>query len=338
MANTRAAHQARTRRYTAAPATGGPQRAAGTGTEHLTGRRHERRLGRRQGTAGRRATCTALRCRASASGCTSSGTARCAWTATRRARCSRSTSSPRPAPTSSRSARRSARAGATYLARTTGTPDRPRRGAHRRRRRRRRCESHRPHRRQQRPAGALLRHLHLVAGAARRRCRPGPRRDWEREAEAEAGFFGRALLEGDAVIGWMHVAPSRLTPRARCLPAGPPLPDAYLLTCSYFYDEEYLHGFQFLLQEIEASLKHRKVAALEAFGLRHARGRRRLSRLHPRTEPLQSGRARGRRLPAGAGEGRRGAVPAGPRRPGRGAAAQPAWEHVEAPAGAQPVC
>ena len=36
-----------------APATGGPQRAAGTGTEHLAGRRHQRRLGRRQGTAGR---------------------------------------------------------------------------------------------------------------------------------------------------------------------------------------------------------------------------------------------------------------------------------------------
>jgi hypothetical protein len=44
-----------------------------------------------------------------------------------------------------------------------------------------------------------------------------------------------------------------------------------VLTCSYFYDEDYLRGFQFLLQEIEASLKHRRVAALEAFGLRRAR-------------------------------------------------------------------
>jgi len=102
--------------------------------------------------------------------------------------------------------------------------------------------------------------------------RPGLRDDWEREAEAEAGFFGRALLDGDAVIGWMHAAAPRLTPRARCLPAGPPSPDAYVLTCSYFYDEEYLHGFQLLLQELEAALKHRRVAALEAFGLRHSRG------------------------------------------------------------------
>ena len=100
---------------------------------------------------------------------------------------------------------------------------------------------------------------------------PDLRLAWEQEAEAEAGFFGRALLEGDAVVGWMHAAAARLLPRVRCLPAGPPSPDAYVLTCSYFYDEEYLRGFQFLLQEIEASLKHRRVAALEAFGLSRAR-------------------------------------------------------------------
>jgi hypothetical protein len=97
------------------------------------------------------------------------------------------------------------------------------------------------------------------------------RRAWEREADTEAGFFGRALIEGGAVVGWMHTAATRLVPRARCLPAGPPSADCYVLTCSYFYDEEYLRGFQFLLQEIEASLKHRRVAALEAFGLRHSR-------------------------------------------------------------------
>jgi hypothetical protein len=97
---------------------------------------------------------------------------------------------------------------------------------------------------------------------------PQTRMDWEREAEGETGFFGRALLEDDAVVGWMHAAAPRLVRRAQFLPAGPPSPDAYVLTCSYFYDEDYLRGFQFLLQELEASLKHRRVAALEAFGLR----------------------------------------------------------------------
>jgi hypothetical protein len=94
---------------------------------------------------------------------------------------------------------------------------------------------------------------------------PDSRLDWERSVETEAGFFGRALLDGDAVLGWMQVAPAALVPRAHRLPAGPPSPDAYLLTCAYFYDEEYLNGFQLLLQEVEASLKHRRVASLEAF-------------------------------------------------------------------------
>lgn len=90
---------------------------------------------------------------------------------------------------------------------------------------------------------------------------------WERQVEEEAGFFARALLDGDDVIGWMHVAPSLLVPRATHLPAGPPGHDAYLLTCAYFYDEEFLNGFQQLLQEIEYALKVRDVPALEAFAL-----------------------------------------------------------------------
>jgi hypothetical protein len=94
---------------------------------------------------------------------------------------------------------------------------------------------------------------------------------WERAVEAEAGFFGRALVDGDAVIGWLQGAPAALVPRARRLPAGPPSPDSWLLTCAYFYDEEYVGGFQQLLLEMEASLKHRRVSALEAYALRRTR-------------------------------------------------------------------
>jgi hypothetical protein len=166
----------------------------------------------------------------------------------------------------------------------------------------------------------------------------GLRDDWEREAEGEAGFFGKALLDGDAVIGWMHTASPRLTPRARVLPAGPPLPDAYVLTCAYFYDEEYLHGFRFLLQEIEAALKHRRIRALEAFALRHSRGDdafrgylRELNLFNP--DVLEGG---GFRRVQEKGEVARfrldlGALVEAPRY-------SAAWEHVEAPAGAQPVC
>ena len=167
---------------------------------------------------------------------------------------------------------------------------------------------------------------------------PTLRSDWEREAESEAGFFGKALLDGDAVIGWMHTASLHLTPHARVLPAGPPLPDAYVLTCAYFYDEEYLHGFRFLLQEIEAALKHRKVKALEAFALRHSGGGdafrgylRELNLFNP--DVLEGG---GFRRVQEKGEVARfrldlAALVEAPRR-------SVAWEHVEAPAGAQPVC
>ena len=164
---------------------------------------------------------------------------------------------------------------------------------------------------------------------------PGLRLEWQRAAEA--GFFGRALLDGDAVIGWMHVTASRLAPRARSLPAGPPSPDAYLLTCAYFYDEEYVHGFRLLLHEIEAALKHRKVAALEAFGLRHRRGDdafrgylRELNLFNP--DVLEGG---GFERVQEKGEVARfrldlAALVEAPRH-------SAAWKHVTAPAGTQPV-
>ena len=109
-----------------------------------------------------------------------------------------------------------------------------------------------------------------------------------------------------------------------------------MLTCSYFYDEEYLHGFRFLLQEIEAALKHRKVAALEAFGLRHTRADdafrgyfRELNLFNP--DVLEGG---GFQRVQEKGEVARfrldlAALIEAPRR-------SVAWEHVEAPAGAQP--
>jgi hypothetical protein len=165
----------------------------------------------------------------------------------------------------------------------------------------------------------------------------GLRESWEREAEAEAGFFGRALLEGDAVVGWMHVAATRLLPHTRSLPAGPPSPDAYVVTCAYFYDEDYLRGFHFLLQEIEAALKHRRVKALEAFGLHRPhlgdpfRGYvRELNLFHP--EVLEGDGFRRVQVKGDVARFRLdlATLVAAPRR-------SVAWKRVEAPAGAQPV-
>ena len=93
------------------------------------------------------------------------------------------------------------------------------------------------------------------------------RADWEASIEAEAGMFGRALLDGADVLGWMQVVPAELVRPG--LPAGSPSPDSFLLACAFFYDEQFLSGFQFLMQDVIAALKLRRVAALEAYALRH---------------------------------------------------------------------
>ncbi len=144
---------------------------------------------------------------------------------------------------------------------------------------------------------ALLRRLHLVADLCRRRGARPRGATGSASVEAEAGMFGRALLEGDDVIGWMQAAPAALVPRARRLPAGPPSTDAWLLTCAYFYDEEFLPGFQTLLQDVVAALKHRRRRRTR--GLRPARtaaARRPLQRLPARLQPLQRPGARRQRL------------------------------------------
>lgn len=93
------------------------------------------------------------------------------------------------------------------------------------------------------------------------------RPDWEAGVETEAGMFGRALLDGPDVLGWMQVVPAALVRGG--LPTGPPSPDSYLLACAHFYDEQFLPGFQMLLQDVVAAVKLRRVVALEAYALRH---------------------------------------------------------------------
>jgi hypothetical protein len=90
---------------------------------------------------------------------------------------------------------------------------------------------------------------------------------WERAVELETGFFGKALMDDEAVLGWVQAAPANLVPFAWRLPAGPPSADAWLLTCAFFYDDEFLRGFLWLLQELQAALKQRQVTAVEAFAL-----------------------------------------------------------------------
>jgi hypothetical protein len=39
------------------------------------------------------------------------------------------------------------------------------------------------------------------------------------------------------------------------------------MTCAFFYDDEFLRGFLWLLQELQAALKQRRASAVEAFAL-----------------------------------------------------------------------
>jgi hypothetical protein len=119
----------------------------------------------------------------------------------------------------------------------------------------------------QRAAGAAGRRAAPAAGETPVADHAAVRADWERQVTEAADTFGKALVDDEAVLGWMQAAPAALVPRARRLPAGPASADAWLITCVYLYDEEYLQGFQRLLNELQADLKRRKVVALEAFAL-----------------------------------------------------------------------
>ena len=95
----------------------------------------------------------------------------------------------------------------------------------------------------------------------------GLRAAWEQQVSDAAGCFGKALVDGDSVLGWLQAAPAPLVAQAQHLPAGPPSPDSWLITCVYLYDEQYLQGFQRLLNDLQADLKRRDVVAIEAFAL-----------------------------------------------------------------------
>jgi len=85
----------------------------------------------------------------------------------------------------------------------------------------------------------------------------------------EVGLFGKVLLDhADAVLGTVQAAPATLLPSVRRLPAGAPSADAWVMTCAFLYDDEFLPGFHRLLQDLEATLKQRHVNAVEAFALR----------------------------------------------------------------------
>lgn len=103
--------------------------------------------------------------------------------------------------------------------------------------------------------------------------RQADKRRWIEKAETEWGPWGTVYYEGGGrVLGSMQYGPSELFPRAAALPAGPPSPDAVLVTCVYLVETTTLWVMQSLFLAAIGDAKDKGARALETFGYRYGEG------------------------------------------------------------------
>jgi hypothetical protein len=96
---------------------------------------------------------------------------------------------------------------------------------------------------------------------------------WQERAEAEWGAWGSLYLDDDGrLLGSMQYGPSSLFPRAAELPAGPPSPDAVLITCAYLVDASTPWVMQSLVLAAIGEARAKGARALEAFACRYPEG------------------------------------------------------------------
>jgi hypothetical protein len=99
------------------------------------------------------------------------------------------------------------------------------------------------------------------------------KRRWIQKAEEEWGAWGTVYYDADGrLLGSMQYGPSGLFPRAARLPAGPPSPEAVLVTCAYVVDAATPWVMQSLFLAAIGDAKDRGAKALEAFAYRYAEG------------------------------------------------------------------
>jgi len=92
-------------------------------------------------------------------------------------------------------------------------------------------------------------------------------------AEEEWGAWGTVYADEDGrVLGSMQYGPSELFPRASELPAGPPSPDAVLVTCAYLVDFSSPWVMQSLFLAAIGDARDKGAKALEAFAYRYPEG------------------------------------------------------------------
>jgi hypothetical protein len=105
------------------------------------------------------------------------------------------------------------------------------------------------------------------------RTRRTDKRRWIDRAEEEWGAWGTVYYDSDGrLLGSMQYAPSGLFPRAAELPAGPPSPEAVLVTCAYVVDTATPWVMQSLFLAAIGDAKDRGAKAVEAFAYRYPQG------------------------------------------------------------------
>jgi hypothetical protein len=96
---------------------------------------------------------------------------------------------------------------------------------------------------------------------------------WAERIEEDWGAWGTLYRgEGDRLLGFIQYGPAGRFPRAGELPAGPPSPDAVLLTCAYLVDHSSPWVLQSLFLAVIGEVRDRGVKAIETFGYRYPEG------------------------------------------------------------------
>jgi hypothetical protein len=103
--------------------------------------------------------------------------------------------------------------------------------------------------------------------------RTADKRKWIDKAETDFGPWGTVYYDSDGqVLGSMQFGPAELFPRAAELPAGPPSPDAVLVTCAYLVETSSPWVMQSLFLAAIGDARDRGAKALETFAYRYPEG------------------------------------------------------------------
>ena len=93
---------------------------------------------------------------------------------------------------------------------------------------------------------------------------------WIRGTEEEWGAWGTVYYDDDGrLLGSMQYGPSDLFPRAGELPAGPPSPDALLVTCAFLVESSTPWVMQSLFLTAIGDARDKGARAVEAFAYRY---------------------------------------------------------------------